>query len=353
MKKFYISGNASKKEKEKIKKQFELSLNNQKKSFSKKDRDFFAKYEIKKTKKEIEIIKGLNKISNDIIRELGGQEYDIPLENIHFLSDERYFEMEGTNIYSNITDGFTGFEEQGIIIKINYLRKKSLIYFATTIFHEMLHLKGIIEVRFFKVGNKSNWFIIREGISVLYPSNKKNSNSKTYQKFFGLHEAVITYQEKTSFSDILNLPQLKKEKEWLESEEYIKFKKEKSKKLNYPEDEIIWIDEKNWNVYGYYWMRKLLEYILKEIQKEFPKYNEEEVFKEFLKIHFKRNHIRKVRKLVEKTFGKHSFMVLGSINPNINDVFIHFEIFKEFRKYQLKQKKKKEREKRKRIKKRK
>jgi hypothetical protein len=346
MKKIYISGNARKEIKEQIKKKFELSLINHKKFLSKKDKDFFEKYEIKKTKKEIEIIKELNRISNNIIKKVGGNIYDILPDNIHFLSEKGYFELKKSKKKSDNSDGFVDYNRQMIIIRKEYFKNKSLIYFISVLFHEILHLKGILEIRVDRIGKNENiQYLLRTGISILFPYNYKNVNSKTYERFWGLHEAIITYQEKISFSDLLNLPQLKKEKEWLESEEYQKLKEKKSEETKCPIDEIIYIDKKdykNWNYYQDYWLRQLLKYILEEIQKEFPQYkNKEEVFKEFLKAQYKRNHIEKVRELFDKTFGKYAFLTLGNIQSGeVSEIYLHFGTFEKLREGLLKEKKK-------------
>ena len=152
---------------------------------------------------------------------------------------------------------------------------------------------------------------------------------------FGLHEAIVSSQEKRLLNKLLELPALAKEKEWLMSDEAKELRKKLAEKKEIPENDIIWVgkkEEDDWESVFYLQHRRVLDYVCDEIQKQFPDQyqNAEDVFKEFLKAHFT-GQLLSVARLVEKTFGKGSFRLLGNMGKENESAVLHLESLKKER----------------------
>lgn len=112
-------------------------------------------------------------------------------------------------------------------------------------------------------------------------------------------------------------------------------RKKLAEKKEIPEDDIIWIDEKNENDYetvSYRQQREVLNYVCAEIQKQFPdRYQSaDDVFEEFLKSHFT-GRLLPIARLVEKTFGEGNFRLLGNMNAEKESGVLHLESLKKAR----------------------
>ena len=128
---------------------------------------------------------------------------------------------------------------------------------------------------------------------------------------------------------------LKKEKEWLVSEEAKELKRKLAEKKRISEDEIIWVGKEtqnDWETFAYRPHRMVLNYVCDEIKKEFPdQYTDSgAVFKEFLKANFT-GQLMTIARLVEKTFGEGSFRLLGNMGTKNNDAVLCFETMKKER----------------------
>ena len=120
---------------------------------------------------------------------------------------------------------------------------------------------------------------------------------------------------------ILKLPELAKEKKFINSKKFEILRQKAAKQTNIHEDRIISIDSNYLNAFDYYKERMLLEYICEEISKEFnTKYpNREAVFKEFLKVNFTCDHLT-VIKLVDSVFGKDTFRCLEKLDKSDDSI---------------------------------
>jgi len=144
---------------------------------------------------------------------------------------------------------------------------------------------------------------------------------------------------------MLELSELKEEKNWLESDEAKAMKKKLAEKKQIAEDDIIWIDKNdinNWQAIEYSQQRAVLAYLCSEIQKEFSEQykNPDDVYKLFLKAHFT-GRLPEIAKLVEKTFGKGSFRMLGNMESDPQSGILHLESLRKARMRQIKEKTKK------------
>jgi len=220
---------------------------------------------------------------------------------------------------------------RGVIYDNSQFRNNP-VDFGTVSFHETLHLKGSFSVEVSENEGEIHQAPYREGVSVR--ALQKHGLYGDYpHHFFGLHEAIISYQQKKSFSKLMDLGIFKKEKERLESEESRALMEEVAIKNNIPADEVFWVDDRGeYEIFSYLENRRVLEYVCSEIAKEFSdQYSDEgAVFAEFLCSHFT-GRLLKIARLVEKTFGKGSFRLLGNMTTEEGSGNTHLEAMRKAR----------------------
>lgn len=327
---FRIVGDTSAKEKEKVKKEIKQALFNHFESLSSQEREQFEKFEYPKSEKELALINFVNKESDELMREAGIEPYDIPAENYHIIPPELYKKVAsgGTAKTFNI--------KQEIIFDAQYFRDNP-VYFGTTSFHEMLHLKAHFSVEKEKGGNKVNKTSYRQGV-VAEASQRNRNIGSSHAHFKGLDEAIVSAQEKKLLPKLLDLPLLKEEKKWLMSDEAKGLREKLAVKEKIPEDDFIWIGKKRDNDYddyefvSYQRPRQVLDYVCAEIQKQFPDLyeNTDDVSKEFLKTNFT-GQLLIIARLVEETFGEGSFRLLGNMDTDRQSAILTLETLKKAR----------------------
>lgn len=271
---------------------------------------------------EVDFINASNELINETLRKYGLEPFDIPAKNIHMLPPELYkkLALDKTNSAIHVP------MKQLIILSASEHRL-SPIKTAGTIFHEMVHLKGFVS---FDVaegdkpeteGAKKQKLEFKRAARrvglMISGSYKKSDEGRYYESFRGLNEAVVTELENGYTDRVVkssNDPEVKKELEWLESDKAKEFKQGAAKNNNMPEEEILWIsrDGKDFIRRPYADQRKVLRYLAEEIAAK-QGISKEEALDLFIKAHFTGN-ILTIAKLVEKTFGKNSFFVLGGMD---------------------------------------
>ncbi|MDD5318621.1 MAG: hypothetical protein PHF79_02255 [Candidatus Pacebacteria bacterium] len=310
---FRIVGGASEEEKQKTRTEIESHLVDHIATLPEHGRKELEKLEYPKTETEVKLIEFANDETSRLREACGLEVYDIPLDNYHIVPPEVYKKIseEGQGI------AFTNFGKQIIAINAFNLRSNP-VHFGSSILHETLHLKGHLTFEVEKLGEKIKQTPFREGVTV-FPAQKKGLNREYHEHFSGLHEAIVSEQEKKSFSHMMDLPILKEEKDRLNSAEAKELKEKISKERKVPIDDIVWVNQKgdDYEAVVYRMQRKVLSFICEEIQKEFPEEyeNAEQVFKEFLKAHFT-GRLLPIARLVEKTFGEGGFRMLGNMGTD-------------------------------------
>ena len=340
-----IVGKASeeikKKEHEKIERLYFDHLRNVSGYFDPKDIEEIRSLEYFKTPKEIQSIEIANKLTSDLMKECSVDPYSITPENIHIVPPELYKKLGKARTLA------TGVPLWGAaLFNAEHFRGRPLL-FCYGLIHELLHLKAYLslEVNESKVNNKDDAkkTIRRQGL-ILYGSQKNSF----HEHFRGLDEAIVEETTKRLFSKIFEFEEFKQEKEWLSSPEAQTKKEKYAKEYNIPKEEIIWvfpIDDKDlkhkFYENPYRSQREVLKYVCEEIQKQFSdKFkNPDDVYKLFLKAHFDGN-ILEIGRLVEKTFGKSSFRVLGSMDEDENSGELCLEHLKKARRIMLSKTKK-------------
>lgn len=334
---FRIVGGAPEEGKEEVKKEFEKAFFDHFTSLSPKEREGLGKLEYPKSEKEIALINFANEETNRLRQEFGLEPYDIPQENYHIIPPEF---CERAGVKGTATAFYT---KQGILFNAEKFRSNPLLFGMASL-HETLHLKGHLAFEVKEEDGELKTSLFRRGMTV-EAAQKMILHNKPHSHFDGLHEAIVSVQEKKSLSKILELPILKKEKEWLVSNEAKKIIEEIRDKEDIPKDEFIWVEGmglegwsgeiKNnykWETFPYYSQRQVLNYVCREVRKEFPEQykTSDDVFNEFLKAHFT-GRLGPIAHLIERTFGNGSFRLLGNMKDDKESGVLHLEALRKTR----------------------
>jgi hypothetical protein len=308
---FRVVGDASEEVKQVEKEKLKKSLSSNIEGLSEKRREMVRQFEIPKSVEQLALVDFANGETDRLMRELGLEPHDIPPENYHIVPKEIY---AGLNKMNDESFAVTFYKDQSIFFNGDY--SSNLVYFGNNALHESLHLKG--HLTFEVEQNEEHGTTVtpyRQGVSAS-ASEKLGYGGKFHRHFDGLHEAIVSAQEKVSFKRMMELPILQKEKEYLNLEETKEKQRRKAAKYNVPEDEIFWVNKEDEFCTFFFSLpqREVLNYICEEIKKDHPeKYSTpQDVFKEFLKAQFT-GQLLILAHLVENSFGKGSFRVLGDM----------------------------------------
>jgi hypothetical protein len=326
--KIRVVGKGSDEKKEQAKREIIQALFNHFQSLSPGEQKLLRKFEYPKSEIELALINFANKETSILMQEAGLEPYDIPPENYHLIPPDIYERFAG----ETGSRGLASHTKQGVLLNAKYLRNNP-VYFGSTVLHETLHLKSHFSV---KLKEKNDVEHYRVGISSF------GYRGGEHEHFRGLHEAIIAETQKRLLKKMLELPELEKEKNWLESDEAKAAKKKLAEEKQIAEDDIIWIDKNDindWQAIEYSEQRAVLAYLCSEIQKEFSEQykNPDDVYKLFLKAHFT-GRLLEIAKLVEKTFGKGSFRMLGNMTDDPQSGILHLESLRKARMRQIKEK---------------
>lgn len=275
---------------------------------------------------EIDFINESNRVLNEIIEKYGIAPFDIPPKNVHIIPPDVYKKSGMSEVGTAATD--MGRQ----LIALNALESRdSTIVTAAEIIHEMTHLKGFVsfDAKARELDKKEpsagenepkyHKAIRRVGLRVL-GSYRKSDEGRFYESFGGLNEAVVSEIEQRHFikvAEASNSSEVKDEIAWLNSEQAIELKRKLAEEKKRPIEDILWIskDGKDWSIKSYPSQRKTLDFITQEIALDEGK-TKDEILDLFIKAHFTGN-ILTIAKLIEKTFGKNSFFVLGGMTADI------------------------------------
>jgi len=308
--KIRIIGDATNRKKENVETQIHKNLTDFYGSLSEEEIEILNNHEIEKTKKETALINLADQETSRLMQESGVESYSIPPRNIHIISGDlsEKLLMNGNRIAVAIPSS------QRMFLRSRSFENKPVV-FGSAIFHEMLHLKAHISVEV----KKDISILSRSGVSI-NSSIKKMKEDEFHEHFLGLNEAIIVEAEKRFIPKLIDNPELSGEKEWMSSDEAEIRRKEISEEVKIPEEDIVWINEKDTKDFykiPYHLQRDVFSYICQEVQKQFPdKYqNFDDVYKVFLKACFT-GKLMEISHLVEDTFGKGSFRILGDMDTS-------------------------------------
>ncbi len=318
-----VVGGRTEAEKEKIQKRVNDIFYNNSEFLDQEDIELMKKYEQEKTKEEITLINFANKETSRLMKEAGLEPFDIPLDNLYVVSAEPFFEMP-----VNHRIAFSDPGRYCAVFNHDFFEKDPS-NFGSSALHEMLHLKSHISMQ----SNSGSQTLFRVGFSIL-SSQKEAKEGRGHEHFSGLNEAVVSEAERRLNAKLLELPELKKEKEWLDSRDCREIKAGIARERNILESDIAWCDKegKEFRTFSYLYQRKVFCYLCEEIQKQFSDEfkDKDDVYKVFLDALFT-GRLLEIAHLVEDTFGKGSFRILGNMDGSKDSAVLHLETFKNLR----------------------
>jgi len=126
--------------------------------------------EREKTPEELQIISLANEATNEIRQKYGLENFDIPSENIHVITEEAWPREKGVAFYNSMLQGIAAREQPARIV------------FMKKIFHEMLHFKSYNALQI-EIGENPELDEYRVGLTVHTRDGKR-------MYFVNLNEAV-------------------------------------------------------------------------------------------------------------------------------------------------------------------
>jgi hypothetical protein len=138
-----------------------------------------AQYELEKSPEDIELIGITQRIVDTIVTQYGGDPKELPLDNMYILEPDSVLK---------ITEGrFAGGIHQPIGLKIGVEKEESRILLASTIAHELFHLKSYKSAR----TQENSWGLYRSGLQMTDIKNQTKVVGEEMVYFSHLEEAIV------------------------------------------------------------------------------------------------------------------------------------------------------------------
>ena len=279
--------------------------------------------EREKTLKEEQIIAFVNEATNEVRQRYGLENFDIPSDNIHVVTEEMWSEEKNTAFFSS--------KFQAVALR----EKLSHMAFMKSVFHEMLHFKSYNSAQI-TTGENPELDEYRLGLTVRTRNGKK-------MYFSNLNEAVTEEMTKKFASKLLRDPVFADEIE--QTKEVMSRHSQAvtdSGDLLFDDEDVFYAEaegSKSWResfdrlfgkrilgsgtvkiiVEGFTYQpeRKVLNTLIDKIfERNLDKFQDrEEVFEVFAEGMMTGN-ILSIGRLVEKTFGKGTLRQIGELDPD-------------------------------------
>ncbi len=294
-----------------------------------------TKYELEKTIEDIGLIKNTELVVDKIVSQYGGKPKSISLDHIYILKPGSVLEMTEGKLARGL--------HQPVGLNIGVEKKESKLLFASTIAHELFHLKSYKSAR--KGESVDDIRLYRTGLSMIDIKDESKKAGEEKEYFSQLEEAVVVECTR-KFLDNISMDKefrpeteaIKKIKNWVT--EFYKRRGISQDKIEEFNDEIKYIsDPEKWvsdveNAYTeenrkqayaagmfeslykngsaesmerYTERKKLYDLLDKLVLESNRKYkNRNELFDEFAKANFSGNYLP-LAKIIESILGKGSF----------------------------------------------
>jgi hypothetical protein len=299
-----------------------------------------SQYELEKTEDEIEILKHTEAIVDRMVRYWGGNVKAIPLEKIYVLKPGAIeITSKGKSSGSAV--------HKGLRLNIGIEREPSKIAFASTLSHELFHLKSYKSAQVKESNGMTDSY--RSGFSMVDRKNRNVPSGEEKVYFGNLEEAIVAECARKAFEEIKKEPMFHEEalanekiKEWvLGSYSRSGLPEEKLKVIGREWKNIADAEKYVGEIESYFereidrsdYAHGLFERLLKEgkietverfsererlyalcdeiLEKSDGKFKDrEEIFNEFAKANFTGNYLT-VARIVEDALGKGSFRKLA------------------------------------------
>jgi len=308
-----VVGNISEAEKEQI-------LHDKEEMFDDQVFEDLKGKEREKTQEELQIISLVNAATNEVRQRYGLENFDIPPENIHVITEEAWPRVKSVAFYNSMLQGIVAREQPA---KIVFMKK---------IFHEMLHFKSYNALQI-KMGENPELDEYRVGLTVhtrdgkrMYFVNLNEAVTEGMTKRFAAklfdnplfageirqtkdvitkYPRAVTGAGEPLFDDNTFYAEVEGKKSWGEAVGRLFGAQEKPKKITT-------------ECFTYQSERKILNTLINKILEKNPEKfkNGEEVFEVFAKGMMTGN-ILPVGRLIERTFGNGTLRRIGELDENI------------------------------------
>lgn len=277
--------------------------------------------EREKTPEELEIISLANQITNEIRQRYGLENFDIPPENIHVITEEAWPREKSAAFFNSML--------QGVAMR----EKLSNTAFAKTVFHEMLHFKSYNAAQITS-GENPELDEYRLGLTVrtrdgkkMYFVNLNEAITEEMTKRFARklldnplfsdeigqtkdvmkkHPQAITASGEPLFDEDTFYAEVQGNKSWRESADRL-FGKLFGSNVKISTESFTYKQERKV-------LNKLIDKTLERNPDKFQ--DREEVFEIFAKGMMTGN-ILPIGKLIEKTFGSGTLRQIGELDQNM------------------------------------
>ena len=270
-----------------------------------------AEKEREKSPEELQLIEIANDLTNEIRRQYGLENFDVPAENIHIIKKEKWPENYDS------TSAFYNSELQGVVMEDHHSR----LVLTARMLHEMLHFKSYNALQVTKEADPK-LKAYRVGLTVV-----TRKGNEIY--FRSLNEAVTEEMAKRLTTELSGNPLLSDEVKqtqkimaenkhvrpaFTEDTFFAAIKKEVIKNKDESQTTKIQVTS---NDFVYKQQRKMLNTLVDKIFDRNPEKftNKEEVFGVFAKGMMTGN-ILPIGKLMDKTFGQGIFNKFSEMDKN-------------------------------------
>lgn len=307
-------------------------------TFDERSKDL-SEYEIEKSPEDLEILKKTEAIVDSIVARYDGEPKTLPLDHIYVLKPGSILAMTEGRLAGGI--------HKPMGLKIGVERGKSKSLFASTVAHELFHLKSYKSARVGKSGEDVRLY--RSGLSMFDRKNPDEEGGEEKEYFAMLEEAIVAECTKKLLDEITGdsvfseeAKAVRKFRDWVVvyyrsggvPEEKVKEFEKELKYISEPQDKVERVlafsdDEKKREAYAagmfgalyekgevetmerYTERKKLYELLDKLVVSSGGKFrSRDEVFDEFAKANFSGNYLPLAR-TVESILGKGSFRKLA------------------------------------------
>src|SRR3989344_7722222 len=151
-----------------------------------------AEYQVEKTSEDLEILKKTEAIVDSIVARYGGEPKELPLDHIYVLKPGSVLAMTEGRLAGGI--------HKPLGLKVGVEKGKSKSLFASTVAHELFHLKSYKSARVGKSGEDVRLY--RSGLSMIDRKDPNEEMGEEKEYFAMLEEAIVAECTKKLLDEI-------------------------------------------------------------------------------------------------------------------------------------------------------
>ena len=292
-------------------------------SLSSEEKGILMRNEIQKSPDQINVISVIQEVIRDFTKEIGVECRTLPVDNYHLIKGDSY-----KSKFGNESRACFSLDHLAALFNEEVVRE-SLLLFTTIALHESIHSAMHMAFNIIEVEGQEHKYLVgpfRSGVKA-----HSNPPESPHAHFDGLDEAIVSDLEISLLVMVLEHPSMKnlKSEFYNPNHDVEKQRISREKKINI--DEVIIGDNFSVNS-GYAKNREVLQYICSEVAKNNPEDFPvaKDVMREFHRAHFT-GRLMNIAHIVEGTFGKGSFRILGNMTDDKESGQLHLDQLKKLR----------------------